>query len=289
MNQLLKRNVARLGAAGAAIAAMSAGSTVGGPVNVEQLRRVLEGGVAENVIRGEPTFTEEFFLDECSFRPKGANLFFSLRAGYQLHLAGDDDGEMIDLYITVLDETRVVEFEVSGVPYRVRTRVIEEREYIDGELYEISRNFYARCRETGSVFYFGEDVCFFEDDECVSDSGSWLAGVDGAAPGVIMPGTWLLGARYYQEIAPGVALDRAEHTQMGVTIQTPAGLLENCVVVLEDSPLDAGATSEKVYAPGIGLVKDGPIELVSYGYIDEAHAEQAARDIAAERALAEAP
>jgi hypothetical protein len=37
-----------------------------------------------------------------------------------------------------------------------------------------------------------------------------LHGSDNARAGIIMPGTPLLGSRYYQEIAPEVALDKAE-------------------------------------------------------------------------------
>ena len=33
---------------------------------------------------------------------------------------------------------------------------------------------------------------------------------------MIMPGTFLLGARYFQELADGIALDRAEHMEMGL-------------------------------------------------------------------------
>jgi hypothetical protein len=55
--------------------------------------------------------------------------------------------------ITVLDETRMVD--------GVETRVVEELAFEkDGdELIPIERslNFYAICKQTGSVFYFGED------------------------------------------------------------------------------------------------------------------------------------
>ena len=40
--------------------------------------------------------------------------------------------------------------------------------------------------------------------------GSWLAGVDGARFGLMMPGTIALHARFQQEVAPRVAMDRAE-------------------------------------------------------------------------------
>jgi hypothetical protein len=118
--------------------------------------------------------------------------------------------------------------------------------------------------ETGSVYYFGEDVDIYEDGEVVSHDGAWLAGVDGAEPGIIMPGTVLLGSRYYQEIAPDVALDRAEHIAMDVTAEVEAGTFEDCLEVWETTPLDPDELSVKVYAPGVGLVIDDVTELVEY-------------------------
>ena len=51
---------------------------------------------------------------------------------------------------------------------------------------------------------------------------AWTAEGENKA-GVAMPGLALLGARYYQEIAPGVAMDRAEIVSTSETKQTPAG------------------------------------------------------------------
>ena len=144
----------------------------------------------------------------------------------------------------------------------VLTRVVEEREWADGELVEVSNNFFAICRKTNSVFYFGEDVDIYEDGEIVSHEGAWRAGVNGAMPGIIMPGTFLLGSRYFQEIAPGVAMDRGENVEMGLEMETEAGLFCGCVKVLETTPLEPDAESEKIYCPGIGLVVDDEVRIV---------------------------
>jgi hypothetical protein len=114
------------------------------------------------------------------------------------------------------------------------------------------------------VFYFGEDVDIYEDDVIVSHEGAWLAGVNGARPGIIMPGVILLGGRYYQELAPGVAMDRAEIISMTETLQVPAGTFENCLETYETSAIDRKAKGYKFYAPGIGLVKDDILELTGY-------------------------
>lgn len=81
---------------------------------------------------------------------------------------------------------------------------------------------------------------------------------------MIMPGTILLGSRYYQEIAPN-AMDRAENIDTGVTLKTPAGTFKNCLKVEETSGLDPKDKCYKTYAPGVGLIQDEDLLLTEYG------------------------
>jgi hypothetical protein len=213
----------------------------------------------------EDAFTTDFRIEDCRFSADGSNPYFSLEPGHRLVLSGEDDGEEVVVEITVLAKKRTVSFTTArGKRLRVDTRVVEERETADGELVEVSRNYFARCEPRNDVFYFGEAVDIYEDGEIVSHEGAWLAGVAGAQPGVIMPGTYLLGARYFQEMAPG-AMDRGTHTAMGLTIPTGAGTFHNCVEVIETSPLEPGHESLKRYCPGVGLVVDNGIVLEESG------------------------
>ncbi len=207
-------------------------------------------------------FTAEFSLDDCMLSDSGRNAYFSLTPGDQLVLEGEEGGETTVVQITVLRDRKMIRFRTAeGELLTVRTRVVEEREWKDDVLVEVSRNFFARCVQTNDVYYFGEDVNIYEDGE-ISHEGSWRAGVDGALPGLIMPGTFLLGSRYFQESAPGVALDRAEHLRMGFEMETPAGAFDDCVEVVETSELDAAAESSKIYCEDIGLVEDSGLQLV---------------------------
>ena len=209
-------------------------------------------------------YTTQFPLDECTWSSTGRNPHFSIRPGDWLRLEGHDDGEFVQVQIKVLNQTKKITFkDEEGESLTVHARVVEEREWKDGELVEVSRNYYARCVQTGDVYYFGEDVDIFDGD-VVTHDGTWLAGKDKALPGLIMPGTFLLGSRYYQERAPEVALDRAEHVQMGLTVNTPAGTFEECVKVKETTPLEPGAVSIKFYCAELGLVQDGVVKLVDY-------------------------
>jgi hypothetical protein len=216
-------------------------------------------------------FTVDFDLDDCTFAHDGRNPYFSLVPGDELRFEGEEDGEAIVVIKKVLNAKRTIKLTTEdGDQLRVVTRVVEERELVDGELLEVSRNFFARCEETNDIFYFGEAVDIYEDGQIVSHDGAWLAGKNGALPGVVMPGRFLVGSRYYQEIAPGVALDRAENKTMGMTVEVPAGTFEDCVEVIETSPLDEpGHESRKVYCEGIGQVIDGAVELVDYDIDDD--------------------
>jgi hypothetical protein len=118
---------------------------------------------------------------------------------------------------------------------------------------------------TNTVFYFGEDVDIYKRGKVVGHDGAWRAGSDQARAGVMMPGIVLLGSRYYQEIAPGVAMDRAEIVSRSEYIETPAGKFTDCLKTEETTPLEPGVREYKVYAPGVGLVRDGDLLLKRYG------------------------
>ena len=251
-------------------------SDLGGPVDNAVLRFTMESGSAifgaskvdnasndgttlepfrDSIDPADQSFTSEFFTDGCTFGPTGNNPFFPLQPGLRIVLEGDDDGTPIQVILEVTSETRVVD--------GVTTRVVTETESEDGELVEVSRNFFAQCMETGDVFYFGEEVDDYEDGVIVGHEGEWLAGENGARAGIIMPGTPLIGSRYFQEVAPGVALDRGEHLAVGVTMETEVGDFENCLVVRDTNALEPSDKGDiKVYCPGIGIVKDEDLEVV---------------------------
>jgi hypothetical protein len=202
----------------------------------------------------QPGYTPAFMLEECEgFSSSGRNPFFVLEPGYQLILEGEEEGEIVRLIITVLHQTQTID--------GIETRVVQEKETQEGELVEISRNYFALCNRNNSVVYFGEDVDFYKNGDIVSHGGSWRAGVNGASPGIIMPGIVLLGARYFQEVAPEVALDRAEIVSLNDVVQTPAGTFDKCLQTKETTPLEPAIEEFKWYAPGIGLVQDGILKL----------------------------
>jgi len=185
----------------------------------------------------------------------GENPYFILKPGSRLTLEGKEDGRTVRLVVTVLDETRIV----GGI----EARVVEERESEDGALVEVSRNFMAIHKTTRDVYYLGEEVDIYKNGRIVDHEGAWLHGSKGATLGLLVPAAPVIGQRYYQEVAPGVAMDRAQIVSVSERVTTPAGTFENCLKTEETTPLEPGDKEYKLYAPGVGLVRDGPLVLVS--------------------------
>jgi hypothetical protein len=210
-----------------------------------------QAAAQEKKVAIEKKWTESFGQENCAFAAVGRNRFFILEPGHQLVLESPE----AKVVITVTDQTRKIG--------NIETRVVEEREEENGQLKEVSRNFFAICREHGDVFYFGEEVDDYKDGKIVGHSGAWRADEKDSKAGILMPGTVLLGARHYQEIAPN-AKDRAEILADDVMMKTPAGTFKNCIKVEETSGIDPNDKGHKTYAPGVGLIQDEDLLLTGY-------------------------
>ena len=184
----------------------------------------------------------------------GENPYVILKPGYQLTLEGKEGGKTVRLVISVLDETKAI----GGID----ARVVEERETENGVVVEVSRNYFAIHKTTKDVYYLGEDVDIYKNGKVAGHEGAWLHGVSGATLGLLMPAAPVVGQRYYQEVAPKVAMDRAEIISLAAHLVTPAGTYERCLETEESTPLESGK-ERKLYAPGVGLIKDGTLQLVS--------------------------
>jgi len=235
-----------------------------GVVKESKIRRSKNSAqeTGESPQKGKPAagksekWTDSFDIGSCTFSSIGRNRYWILEPGYRLVIENRDE----KVAITVLDETE----DIGGI----ETRVVEEREWEDGELKEVSRNFFAICTETGDVFYFGEEVDDYKDGKITGHGGAWRADAKDSKAGIIMPGRALLGARHYQEMAPN-AMDRAEIVADDVTMKTPAGTFTNCIRVEETSPLEPGDICYKTYAPGVGLIQDEGLLLTRYGMVED--------------------
>ena len=185
----------------------------------------------------------DFTVDKANLSSTGSNPYFVLTPGLRLYYEKGKN----TLITTVLNETKTID--------GVETRAVEDREMKNGQVVELTRDYYAIDNNTKDVYYFGEDVDIYKNGKVVGHEGSWLSGVGGAKFGMMMPGDVKVGQKFYQEQAPGVGMDRAEVLAVSETVTTPAGTFKNCVHTNETSAIEKGS-EQKWYAPGVGIVKD---------------------------------
>ena len=198
----------------------------------------------------EAGWRDTFDVDTKNLETIGRNRYFQLVPGFRIHLT---DGHT-SVVISVQEETEVID--------GIETRVVEEHETTGGELTEISRNYFAIDRTNGDVYYFGENVVIYEAGEVVSHDGAWLSGVNGAKFGLALPGRPVVGDKYYQEVAAGQAMDRAEVVELDATLETPLETFAGVLTTQESTPLEPGEVSHKWYAPGIGMIGDDRLRVV---------------------------
>lgn len=189
-------------------------------------------------------------IDPAEFVAVVDHPYFPLRPGSRWVLEGSGDAEGEVDVITVLEETRIV--------MGVECVVVRDEVSQDGEPVEITDDWYAQDRD-GNVWYFGEETAEYENGEVVSTGGSWEAGVDGAQPGIIMPGDPVLGVVYRQEFYAGEAEDMAVAVELDQRAQVPAGSFDEVLVTEDWTPLEPGVRERKSYAPGVGLVAEQQI------------------------------
>ena len=172
------------------------------------------------------------------------NQWFPLIPGTRYAYQGVKDGQPSHGVMMVTHQTRTIE----GAP----CVVVQDRLYIKGHLAERTTDWYSQDAQ-GNVWYFGENTAELDaQGHVVSRAGTWTAGVNGAKPGIYMPGHPHLYQSGRQEYRKGQAEDHYKVVGLFRTV-SPAGP-RTVVLTQEWSPLEPGVLDHKMYARGIGVV-----------------------------------
>lgn len=185
------------------------------------------------------------------------NRYFPLVPGTQYVYDGRSDRDGTGLrparvVFTVTDATKVV----NGV----RSRVIWDQDYFDGEFVENEIHFFAADR-AGNVWSMGEHPEELEGGVFAAATSTWLSGIQGAHAGIHVQGSPKAGgAPYVQGIAPAVGFFNAARVlSLSQFTCVPYGCFTNVLLTNEFSPDEPGAGSAlKYYAPGVGSVRVEP-------------------------------
>jgi hypothetical protein len=178
------------------------------------------------------------------------NPYFPLRPGTARHYKGvAENGKTPQTDVEfVTGQTKTI----LGVTCTVVRDTVSSR----GRQIERTFDWYAQDKY-GNVWYMGEDARDFKHGRFVKATDSWESGVDGAKPGIIMPGSPKQGDEYRQEYYPGHAMDQSRVIGRGGQVKVPAGSYKDTLLTEETAPtVDPGVAERKYNVAGVGVVKE---------------------------------
>jgi hypothetical protein len=188
------------------------------------------------------------------------NEYFSLPVGKKMIYEGETADGLERTEIEIESATK----EILGV----ETLIYRDRVYVEEVLVEDTRDYLAQDKE-GNVWYFGEEVDNFEDGVLKDHEGSFIAGEDGAKPGIWMKAEQVVGDSYRQEYYPGEAEDIRDVVAVDQTVTTELATYTGCVQTYDWTPLDPDSREYKYHCPEVGalvlsehLVDDERAELI---------------------------
>jgi hypothetical protein len=161
------------------------------------------------------------------------------------------DGERIRrrVVFTVTDLVKVVD--------GVRSVVIWDRDYNNDVLVEAELAYFAQD-DDGNIWQMGQYPEEYEDGK-LAGTPAWIAGLDGAKPGILMRANPQLGTSdYSQGWGPAVEYaDRAKVLKMGQRLCVTAGCYKDVLLTQEWDEADPAAQQLKYYAADVGNIKIG--------------------------------
>ena len=134
------------------------------------------------IVEGTP-YTQP--INPAAFVAGVDNPFLPLAVGASFVFEGDEHVE-----VKVLSDTKLI--------LGVNATVVSDRVFQGGVLIEDTLDYYAQDVD-GNVWYFGEQTAEYKNGKVSSTAGSWIGGVDGALPGIVMLADPQVGDEYHQE------------------------------------------------------------------------------------------
>jgi hypothetical protein len=184
-------------------------------------------------------------IDPSNFVARVDNPYFPLTPGTTFVYEGQTAEGFEHDEFAVTHHTRVI--------LGVRCVEVHDTVKTDSQLTEDTLDWFAQDRD-GNVWYFGENTHELEDGLITTIDGTFMAGVDGDKPGIVMKAHPAIGDFYRQEFSLNNAEDFAETRSLTQTVHVPTGTFHNCLKSKETTPLETDLLEYKFYAPGVGNI-----------------------------------
>jgi len=144
---------------------------------------------------------------------------------------------------TVTDVTK----QVDGVS----TVAVVDQDTNGGQIAEQSIDWIAQDK-TGTVWYLGSYTESYEGGQFVTASDAWLAGVNGAKPGIVMQADPQTGTpAYTEDTVPGIETATAQVAKTGQSQCVPFKCYKDVLAIQEGGEY-------KYFAPGVGQISTQP-------------------------------
>ena len=176
----------------------------------------------------------------------GKNRFFNLEPGYRLRYTSGEATRTM----TVRRKTKVID--------GIETRVVEEKEEEYNQPTKVVWRYYALDKTTSALYCFGVHSQTYCNGRLIGNQG-WRSGAHAAMFTLVLPADPQVGDILVRNHRPDTPRRREEVIDIAAKVVTPAGTFTNCVCTETKGRRE---NKVKVFAPGVGLVQDGPFALV---------------------------
>ena len=193
-------------------------------------------------VLAEPALAAKL-IDPQNFGGTIDNPWRPLIPGTVMTYEGTKDDKPAMQVITVTSKTKTID--------GVKCIVVEEIMSLAGAPADKTLGYYAQDKD-GNVWYFGEDVHELDTKGNVTKTEGWQAGIDGAAPSIVMEAAPAKGRTLINEYTN----DHAEVVSLAKPVKVPFGAFKDALVMKEWTPDEPDVLTNKYYVKNIGAVRD---------------------------------
>ena len=194
-----------------------------------------------------PASADQFNAKDFGAPGAGTNRWLALKPGTQWVRQGFINVGTRQLPHQVVTTVTDVTKQVDGV----NTVAVVDQDTNGGQIAEQSIDWVAEDKQ-GNVWYLGSYTESYTGGQFVTASDAWLAGVNGAKPGILMQADPKTGTPpYTEDTVPGIETATAQVAKTGQSQCVPFKCYKDVLAIQEGGEY-------KYFAPGVGQISTAP-------------------------------
>lgn len=192
-------------------------------------------------------------INPADFSPVITNQYFQLPVDRELNYEKRTEEGLEYTTSRILEETKTI-MGITTITFESTVKKLDDKVLMYTKAY-LAQD------KNGNVWLFGETVDNYDlkSGEITNHNGTWIAGENGALPGIWLKAEQVAGDRYKQEYSAGIAEDMTEVAAVNQTITVRKKTYKGCTKMYAWTPLNQQIREFKYYCPVVGalvLVED---------------------------------